>query len=254
MSHHVYEDLLVRFKDAYAKFDLDPFFLYANSREQIKEYDGRGLLLNDKVGSILGYVPVTDDSVVWEICSSNTWGRLTEQPEYLSTPFAVYRQLITQAGAHLPAILRDAVPHRAGCPASDWLALIWSLEPPCDFDVSDINSGGGVFSHTPFRQSADIIERCALNTQNPHVPPRGLVLSERKYLILRTLLDLDAVGADKRHSTAEIAKRAEGNAVNSNNFKDAIAELSRDKLVATKIGSGGGCWLTPTGRLALEKR
>lgn len=75
------------------------------------------------------------------------------------------------------------------------------------------------------------------------IPP----LSERKYLILQTLLVMKATSADSRQTTARVATRAEGLAAQPVQFKKDVAELKADEFIETKRGTGGGCWLTAKG-------
>lgn len=78
-------------------------------------------------------------------------------------------------------------------------------------------------------------------------------LTERQREVLQALLELDAVSQAQRRNTAEIASRVNGPTASPDNFKQPIADLSRRKLIDTKTGSGGGCWLTDLGRaLAVE--
>jgi DNA-binding IscR family transcriptional regulator len=85
------------------------------------------------------------------------------------------------------------------------------------------------------------------------VPHQVPVLSGRQYEILQALLELDATSPDKRRSTEEVAKHAEGIKADPEGYKQPMAELAALGLVATKKGRGGGCWLTPTGRAVAEQ-
>lgn len=71
-------------------------------------------------------------------------------------------------------------------------------------------------------------------------------LSVRQYEVLEAMLDLEALTADRRCTTAEIAKTATGT-IDADAFKESIADLKKRGLIATKEGRGGGCWLTPEG-------
>jgi hypothetical protein len=79
------------------------------------------------------------------------------------------------------------------------------------------------------------------------------VLSERKYLILRTLLELDATSPDNRRATKVVAVKAEGVEADPEGYKKPVAELADLGYVATRGGRGGGCWLTATGKAVAEQ-
>lgn len=73
------------------------------------------------------------------------------------------------------------------------------------------------------------------------------VLSERKYLILSALLEMGAISANTRETTARIVAKAEGDQADPVQFKPDIAYLKNVGYVSTKDGRGGGCWLTSDG-------
>ena len=79
------------------------------------------------------------------------------------------------------------------------------------------------------------------------------LLSDRQRFILRAMLELKAFDSDSLQSTSEIAKRAESAGANPELLKEAIADLQKKGLIGTKVGRGGGCWLTEDGRLRAEK-
>jgi hypothetical protein len=79
-------------------------------------------------------------------------------------------------------------------------------------------------------------------------------LSARQLNILEALYLLGAFDADTRQTTEEIAVKAEGKGVDPAGFKEPIAELGSLKLVETKRGRSGGCWLTGKGRERAERR
>ena len=79
------------------------------------------------------------------------------------------------------------------------------------------------------------------------------VLSDRQYLILKTMKLLKAVSADSRCATDEIAKKAEGLEAAPVQFKGPIATLKSLGFLKTKEGRGGGCWLTGDGLRWAEK-
>ena len=73
-------------------------------------------------------------------------------------------------------------------------------------------------------------------------------LSEKQYLILQTMLALNALSPDTRKTADEIAKAADGKQSDLNVFKPLLSDLTKKhKLTESKTGSGGGSWLTPLG-------
>lgn len=78
-------------------------------------------------------------------------------------------------------------------------------------------------------------------------------LSERARLVLVAMLELDAVDSDRRRSTEDIAVRAIGTGTDANALKSVMAELKTRKLIDSRTGRGGGCWLTESGRPRAEK-
>jgi len=161
-------ELLSEFHDAYDQYGREPFWLNALTREEYQAGSDRGMLAADDEGSILGFVTL-DELNPWYICVDIGWAHLTEQPERLNAPFALYRRLASAAGAFLPRAIRDSYQCNAGEPVSAWLTFLWWFETPTeeDFDLSLEGTNSRVFSHNPFRQGADAIETCALHTPNP---------------------------------------------------------------------------------------
>lgn len=80
--------------------------------------------------------------------------------------------------------------------------------------------------------------------ENENVTP--LTKNEKK--ILTTMLSLRTVDADSRKSTEEIAVATFGEYSDANSKKKLISDLKKKNLVETKIGAGGGCWLTAHGK------
>jgi hypothetical protein len=77
-------------------------------------------------------------------------------------------------------------------------------------------------------------------------------LTDRARWALKALLEQKALDSDHRISTATIAEKVDA-AADPNQYKPVIAELQKIKLIETKMGRGGGCWLTSTGRTRAEK-
>jgi hypothetical protein len=84
------------------------------------------------------------------------------------------------------------------------------------------------------------------------MPDNDTGLSAKQYLVLQTMLKLKATDPARRKNASEIASMAEGPEANEETFKRPIATLVIRGLVASKTGRGGGCWLTPSGRLLAE--
>jgi hypothetical protein len=84
-------------------------------------------------------------------------------------------------------------------------------------------------------------------------PLREEPLSPRAETVLVAMLELAADDADRRRTTQEIADAALGKGADANALKSVICDLRTRKLIETKIGRGGGCWLTESGRMRAEK-
>lgn len=84
-------------------------------------------------------------------------------------------------------------------------------------------------------------------------PPSEEPLSERARLVLVAMLELDAFDSDRRRPTDEIAVKALGTDTDPNALKSVMAELKTRRLINSKTGRGGGCWLTDNGRQRAEK-
>jgi hypothetical protein len=77
----------------------------------------------------------------------------------------------------------------------------------------------------------------------------GRELSDRQRDILQGLYERRAFDVDHRMTTDEIADAVAGKGRGRpDSFKRPVADLKRRTLIDTKDGSGGGCWLTDTGR------
>ncbi len=84
-------------------------------------------------------------------------------------------------------------------------------------------------------------------------PPAAIwnALTDRQRGCLIALRELRAFDADKRQRTDDIAKHAEGPAVDPAGFKEPLAELVNRGLLESKRGAGGGYWLTTDGAALL---
>jgi hypothetical protein len=78
-------------------------------------------------------------------------------------------------------------------------------------------------------------------------------LCERGKLVLTVLLRNQAFDSDRLQTTTFITAKATGPSADPNGFKHVISKLKSLRLIETKEGRGGGCWLTPKGRLRAEK-
>ena len=79
------------------------------------------------------------------------------------------------------------------------------------------------------------------------------VLSPKAYLILQALLQLGAISSDKRQTTTETTKKAEGKSGDPSTYKKTVAALRDEGYLAIREGRGGGCWLTTSGKTIAEK-
>ena len=82
--------------------------------------------------------------------------------------------------------------------------------------------------------------------------PRIPKLSERQYNMLVAMLEKGALTAASRTTTERIAAKAEGNDASPEQFKRPMAGLKKRKLVDSRGGRDGGCWLTDKGRELAE--
>ncbi|MCK4873633.1 MAG: Rrf2 family transcriptional regulator [Phycisphaerales bacterium] len=85
------------------------------------------------------------------------------------------------------------------------------------------------------------------------LPDREEPLSDRARFVLVAMIELGAVDSDARHSTEAIAIKALGRSADANALKSVMADLNTRKLIDSKTGRGGGCWLTDSGRQRAEK-
>lgn len=89
--------------------------------------------------------------------------------------------------------------------------------------------------------------RPKLPEAEPHSAIGEEPLGERAQLVLVAMLELGAVDSDTRRSTDEISAKAIGENADANSLKSVMADLSTRRLIDTKTGRRGGCWLTETG-------
>jgi len=96
---------------------------------------------------------------------------------------------------------------------------------------------------------AEDVIRAAL----PDRPVEEEPLSDRAQSVLMAMLELRALDSDQRRSTEDIAFQALGDGTDPNALKSVMANLKTRKLINSKTGSGGGCWLTEAGKRRAEK-
>jgi hypothetical protein len=87
----------------------------------------------------------------------------------------------------------------------------------------------------------------------PSISPVPLVLSDRQRDVLKVMFKAVAFDIDQRMTAQEITDAVCGRGRGDpDSFKRPIAGLKHLRLIATKEGSGGGCWLTDAGRKLAE--
>jgi hypothetical protein len=85
-------------------------------------------------------------------------------------------------------------------------------------------------------------------TASPTPEDKGL--SNRQQDVLNLLYDLKAFTSDKRQTTEKIAGRLDGIPL----LKDPVTALRKRRLIETRIGRGGGIWLSSSGKGLVEKQ
>jgi hypothetical protein len=93
----------------------------------------------------------------------------------------------------------------------------------------------------------------AIRAALPDRPVDDEPLNNRAQSVLIAMLELGALDSDHRQSTEDIAIKALGDGTDPNALKSVMADLKTRKLIGSKTGSGGGCWLTGAGKLRAEK-
>jgi len=103
------------------------------------------------------------------------------------------------------------------------------------------------------RTKAEALLRDARNSEKSKSVSNDEPLGERAQVVLIAMLELGAIDSDSRKSTEDIAGRALGHQADANSLKNVISELNTRRLIKTKMGRGGGCWLTESGHLRAQK-
>lgn len=88
---------------------------------------------------------------------------------------------------------------------------------------------------------------------NPSRSSADEPLGDRSQSILIAMLELDATDCDRRKTTEEIVRKALGETADANALKTVMVELKKLGLAESKRGSGGGYWLTESGRSRASK-
>lgn len=141
-------------------------------------------------------------------------------------------------------------------PAEDFLEAVE------DEDAFECSGCDRVYSPstTPmhvYRLTPHALERTIANTKQRAVevdtPSCDDPLNERAQEVLQAMLELGAVDSDQRKPTETIAIKAIGQCADANSLKVVMSELKTRKLINSKTGRGGGCWLTANGRQRAEK-
>jgi hypothetical protein len=78
-------------------------------------------------------------------------------------------------------------------------------------------------------------------------------LSGRAKEVLVGMLELEAFDSDSCQPTSEIAQKSLGLGADASSLKSVMSDLARRKLIETREGRSGGCWLTEAGRKRAEK-
>jgi hypothetical protein len=135
-------------------------------------------------------------------------------------------------------------------PADDFTTAISDED---DFECS--SCGRTIHRRTPatvlFKMTGKALARAKPVIRNASLDAIAIVaeepLSGRSQYVLIAMLDLGAIDSDGRRTTAEIAAQALGKQADENALKPVMSDLSTRKLIRTKRGPGGGCWLTEPG-------
>jgi hypothetical protein len=191
-----------------------------------------------------------------------------QDPQLVQVAYRYARQVIeTDPDDHerLTRLVRGAVDEPGLREAWQWISillnglagdqrLVWQAAEttaPLSPETPTVSAAKGAQQLLPTGQGE------ASGTTNRSAQPiRGgdktLALSQRQYHILEALKRLGATSPNNREPTCEIARKAEGTTAHSATFKQAVADLARRDLVATKTGRGGGVWLTANGLALIE--
>jgi len=106
-----------------------------------------------------------------------------------------------------------------------------------------------------YRMTSDALTRAKPTLPEAEAPFATIEepLGNRAILVLIAMLEMGAFDSDSKRTTEEIAIKALGNSSDANSLKGVMADLSTRRLIDSKTGRGGGCWLTSAGRARAEK-
>jgi hypothetical protein len=103
------------------------------------------------------------------VCIPFDFQRNEEYLETVRADWGAFSILAQQAGAHLPGMIRDAMPGCLEQPLGAWLKLMFLTLRP-HINIENAYSGRCNLTHIPFSAAADVIEQCRLNSSAPILP------------------------------------------------------------------------------------
>jgi len=138
------------------------------------------------------------------------------------------------------------------------------FDPPSDLDAKArkwlaglVKNAAEIVEHR-MKQMQTEIERVRTARGNAQQWANDNDLSEvendREGNWLEALHRLKAFDPEHRARLSEVVKKAEGPAADSDNFKQLAANLVRKRLIRSKVGRGGGYWLTERGKSYVEQK
>lgn len=101
--------------------------------------------------------------------------------------------------------------------------------------------------------SKEAFKKTNRGTNAPDYDFRDKTFTPLQKKILKTLLELRAFDQTTRKTSADVLKEANETLAQSGHDKNSISDLSRDQLIGSKTGSGGGIWLTAAGKTLAER-
>lgn len=166
MAASPFDEILVRFQRAYAKYDRDELFgLCALTRA---EYDTDRTNVDRDCGYV-GFVPVGNNK------TGATPGYMIFGPKYrkwwlrqrkvANRSFPLFCSLAARAGASLPLRLRKTIPFEPADPTAWWLAFLWWRKPPSEADLLPLKGkkrASRIIWDSPFLESIEAIETAQL--------------------------------------------------------------------------------------------
>jgi hypothetical protein len=129
--------------------------------------------------------------------------------------------------------------------------------------IFSVNLGNPIF--TSIQMCRNLIEhiealkkiRVGLPEAAEPATPEGqdidIPLSDSEQELLQAAFELQAFDSDSRKTAEEIVKEAVAPTADTNSYKNCLANLVENKFLESKQGSGGGYWLTKSGKERAEK-